>query len=62
MRKSVTRLQAEEYVQAGQHQSEALALLIKARNDMRAAFGNSPSATALQRFDREQMQLLRKPQ
>ena len=61
MRKSITRLEAEEYAQAGQHQNEALALLIKARSDMRNAFGRSPSAAAIQQFDREQMQLLRKP-
>ena len=36
-------------------------LLIKARSDIRWAFGRSPSAAALQRFDREQMQRLRKP-
>ena len=61
MRNSVTSLQADDYVQVGQHQTEALNLLIKARSDLRTVFGRSPSAAALQQFDREQMQRLRKP-
>ncbi len=61
MRNSIERLRAEEFAPATEHQSEALALLIKARSDMRAAFGKSPSSAACQKFDREQIQKLRKP-
>lgn len=61
MRNSTERLRAEEFAPATEHQSEALALLIKARSDMRRAFGKSSSGTACQTFDREQIQKLRKP-
>lgn len=61
MRNSVVRLEADDLVQVGQHQTEALNLLIKARSDFRWAFARSPSAAALQQFDREQIQRLRKP-
>ncbi len=61
MRKTVERLRPAEFAPAGQHQSEALALLIKAREALRVAFGKSPPSEATRRFDREQAQKLRKP-
>ena len=61
MRKTVERLRPAEFAPAGQHQNEALALLIKAREALRVAFGKSPPSEATRRFDREQAQKLRKP-
>lgn len=61
MRKTIERLRPAEFAPASQHQSEALALLIKAREAIRAAFGRSPPSEAVRRFDREQAQKLRKP-
>ncbi len=61
MRNTVERLRPAEFAPASQHQSEALALLIKAREAIRIAFGKSPPSDAVRRFDREQAQKLRKP-
>ncbi len=61
MRKSIARLRSEEFGPAGKHQAAALVLLIKARGDLRLAFTKSPSSGKCQKFDREQIQKLRKP-
>jgi hypothetical protein len=61
MRKTIERLRPAEFAPASQHQSEALALLIEAREAIRVAFGKSPPSEVVRRFDREQAQKLRKP-
>ena len=61
MRKTIERFGTAELNPANKHQSEALALLIKARDAIRIAFGKSPPSEATRRFDREQAQKLRRP-
>ncbi len=61
MLKSVDRLRESKFPPSADRQAEALALLIKARKAMRAVFGKSSASAAAQKFDREQMQKLRKP-
>jgi hypothetical protein len=61
MRKTIERFGVPELGPANEHQSEALALLVKAREAIRVAFGKSPPGEATRRFDREQAQKLRKP-
>ncbi|NLS95247.1 MAG: hypothetical protein GXX96_24075 [Planctomycetaceae bacterium] len=61
MRESIVRLRAREFAPSAERQAEALASLIKARGAIRNVFGESMSAAAAQKFDREQMQKLRKP-
>ncbi len=61
MRRNTKYLDGREFSSARKGQVEALALLVKARDDMRSAFGKNPSARECQKFDREQIQKLRNP-
>jgi hypothetical protein len=62
MGNTIERLHAAQYPPATQSQREALMQLIKARDDLRQAFGKSSPSEEFRRFDREQAQKLRKPE